>query len=563
MSAPPPSSDASRELHLPATVARTLDRVRRRQLAFALALFPVLLVATLATAWLLQAVADRVFHLPWSARCVLLVLDVIGALILLDRFAVRAWKRRLNRKGAALLVERGIPDFRSALVSVVELTSPDADVSVRSRPLVARLISDVEERVSSAEVVRQVVRPDRLKKLLTRAVAPVALAALAIVLCQPLSGLLVQRILLADVALPAATQVVSVTEDLTVDEGGQAILTANASGEIPPDGKVVISYAGRPAETVMVPRSDKSPDEFSLPMANLREGFSYHFLLNDGVGREHQVSVRFPPVAEGLKFVQVPPAYTGLSESELTPTSLKLLEGSTLRIEGTATRPLRAGELRIGGVAQALPLTIEADRRSFRAEVAVSSEGWKSLGIHMTSNEEVESVKDPVYPVELVRDRAPAVTIHTPKDEASTVIANDTVPVSFEVSDDFGIHTAKLVYRVYRMMPDGSTEEGEEGQVPLAVPPGKTTWKHTFSWNLALLVPEVSTGYSITFSIEATDNHADAPRIGRSAERTLKVVSEQEKRLELLELLGQKAAEIERLYEQQRSVNERLQHSNP
>jgi len=549
---------------LPAPVARVLDRVKRRDLTLALAEFPVLLVALLASVWLLQAVADRVFHLPWSARCVLLVLDVVGVLVLLERCVFRPWKRRLDRRGAALLVERGIPEFRSSLVSAVELTSPDADVSTRSRPLVARMIADVEERVESTEVVRQVVRPERLKKLLVRAVGPVAVASLLFALFQPISGLLLQRILLADVALPSATQIVSMTEDITVDEGGQIFLTAKATGEIPPEGKVVISYAAKPAETLPVARSDKSPDEFSLPMANIREGFTYRFLLNDGVGREHRVSVRFPPAIEGLKFTLTPPAYTGLPESELSPTALKLLEGSTLRIEGTSTKPLREGEFRIGGAAKVLPLKITTpDHLGFRAEVVVPGEGWKNLSLHLCSAEGVESLKDPVYPVELVRDRAPAVTIHTPKEEASTVIANDTVPIAFEIGDDFGIHTAKLVYKVFRVMPDGSTEEGADGEVPLVVPPGKATWKHSFTWNLALLMPQVSTGYSITFWIEATDQQVPTPSTGRSAERTLKIVSEQEKRLELLELLGQKATEIERLYEQQRSVNDRLEHSNP
>jgi hypothetical protein len=549
---------------LPAAVARVLDRVKRRQLAFALAEFPVLVVAGLATAWLLQAVADRVFHLPWSSRCVLLGLDVVGVFLLLERFVGRPWKRRLDRKGAALLIERGIPEFRSSLVSAVEFTSPGADVSTRSVPLVARLIAEVEERIESSEVVERVVRPDRLKKLLARAAGPMALALLLFAVFQPIAGLLLQRILLADVALPAATQVISVTQDITVDEGGQTVLTAKATGEIPPDGKMVISYAGKPAETLTVPRSDKSPDEFSLPMVNIREAFSYRFLLNDGTGEEHRVSVRFPPVAEGLKFVQVPPAYTGLPESELSPTALKLLEGSTLKVEGTSTRALREGELRIGGVAQSLALKIAStDHCGFSAEAAVPGEGWKNLSIHLCSAEGVESLKDAVYPVELIRDRAPAVTIHTPKDEASTVIANDTVPIAFEVGDDFGIRSVKLVYRVFRVMPDGSTEEGGDGEVPLVVPSGQTTWKHSFSWNLGLLMPQVSTGYSITFWIEATDNHADTPGTGRSAERTLKVVSEQEKRLELLDLLGQKATEIERLYEQQRSVNDRLEHSNP
>ena len=94
MSAPPPSSETPRELHLPAQVARVLDQVKRRQLTLALAAFPVVLAAALASAWLLQAVADRVFHLPWSALFVLLVLDVLGVLVLLESFVIRLCVRR-------------------------------------------------------------------------------------------------------------------------------------------------------------------------------------------------------------------------------------------------------------------------------------------------------------------------------------------------------------------------------------------------------------------------------------------------------------------------------------
>ena len=149
------------------------------------------------------------------------------------------------------------------------------------------------------------------------------------------------------------------------------------------------------------------------------------------------------------------------------------------------------------------------------------------------------------------------------RDETVTVIANDSMPIGFEANDDFELTSVTLFYRVFRLLPDGTTEEADTGKVPLHVPPGSRSWQHRFSWNLALLVPPVLTGYNIILWIEATDNNGIAPATGRSAERTIRVILEQEKRLELLELLGRKAAEIEQLYQQQHAINSHTEGSAP
>lgn len=72
---------------------------------------------------------------------------------------------------------------------------------------------------------------------------------------------------------------------------------------------------------------------------------------------------------------------------------------------------------------------------------------------------------------------------------------------------------------------DGSTDDAGTGKIPLKVPPGKRVWRHRFTWNLGLLVPAVTTGYSIGFWLEATDNNGVAPATGRSAEYTIRVIS--------------------------------------
>ena len=564
MSTATSSAHGSRESGLPAALARVLDQVKRRQLLLTLAEFPVVLVAAIAITWSCQGLADYVFELSWAVRCVLLLIDGIGGLWLVARFVVNPWRRRLDREGAALFIERAMPEFRTALISAVELASPTADTLPRSSPLVAQLIADVTARAAESNVVARVIRPARFTRLLARLAVPIIAALVLLIACQPTSGLLVTRILLSREQFPAATTVVAVTGDLQVDEGGEAVLTARANGEIPADGRLVVTHSGAPPEIIPVLPVAAGVAEFTQVVKNIRAGFSYYFELNDGVGPPHAVSVRFPPTATSLRFVAIPPAYTKLPETVLSATALKLLEGSTLRVEGVASKELRGGQVRIQGLESLVELAIDSfDSKRFLAKIPVPGAGWKSLTVHLEGTAGDGSVGDPVYPIELRRDQPPTVALTAPKDETITVIANETVPIAFEANDDFELPSAVLRYRIFRLMPDGSTDDAGTGKIPLKVPPGERVWRHRFAWNLGLLVPAVTAGYSIGFWLEATDNNGVAPATGRSAEYTIRVISEQEKRLELLDLLGRKAAEIERLYEQQRAINQQTETATP
>ena len=109
-------------LPLPPGLARALDAVRRRWLAVRVAEFPLLLLAVVASAWVLQATADRWLELSWEARAVLLALNGVVALVLLWFFVLVPLCRRLDRRKAALLVERTLPQFKTSLISAVEFS---------------------------------------------------------------------------------------------------------------------------------------------------------------------------------------------------------------------------------------------------------------------------------------------------------------------------------------------------------------------------------------------------------------------------------------------------------
>jgi len=552
-------SNGRTSLTLPEGLARILDGVRRRYLAVRVAEFPVLLVAVIAVAWVLQATADRWLELSWGVRAVLLTLDGIALLALLWVFVITPLRQRLDRRKAALLIERKMPRFRTSLISAVEFAEGDAKYPQGSRSLVEQLLKDAAEEVGKEDVVRGVVSATRLKRFSGWMIAALVVAIGCFIWALPLSPLLVQRVLLSKRAFPDETKVVTLSGDQVIIAGADAMLSAKAEGVIPPAGRLVVIHQNGNTETIPVSLSRTEEGVFQYPVRNVREAFSYRFELHDGAGTEHQVTVRVPPTLQNLKFVQVYPKYTGLGEKEMSPANLRLLEGSKLRIEASGSESLESAVLEIKGVDDPLPLTVAGDKKDqVKAELTVPGAGWKSMSIHLVSAAGEASANDPVYRVDLVIDRPATVVVSEPKKETLTVIAGAKVPFRFKISDDFGIKRAFLAYRVFRPTIGGSMEPAEEGELPIHFDGSQKSFSQTLEWDLSRLVPAVTVGSSINCWIEAEDNNpAKTSSSTKSPEKRIQIVSEEQKRMELLELLGERAKDIEKLYELQRGMNEK------
>ena len=547
---------------LPAPLARALDRVRSRWLAVRLGEFPVLLVAILSLAWVLQATADRYLDLEWKTRQILLSVNGAVALVLLVIFAILPWWRRLTRPQAALLVERELPQFRTSLISAVELGTTLTSVPPASRALVRKLLADVSHDVQREELAPRVVQARRLGRFMWFMIAALIVAGTCFALARPLSPLLLQRILLSHTPLPAETRVADGSADFDLVAGADAALSAQAQGLIPSSGRLVVTYEGGRMETITISPVGGQPSNFAFTVKNVRQPFLYRFELNDGIGETHHVAVRFPPSVKELRFVQVYPKYTGLPETVMSPANLRLLEGSTLKIEATASAELRGAVLEIKGQDAPSPLKISgADKSVVTAELPVPSTGWKSFSLHLEDTHGESSVNDPVYRVELVSDQPPVATLFLPKKETSTVLAQAKIPVAFKVSDDLGLQRVAFHYRVFRPGLAGALEASDEGSFPFEIAPGEKSMSRTMNWELGRLVPPVTAGCSINCWVEAEDTHVTKPGkpgvITHSTEKVLIIVTEEQKRQELLEQLGEKAKELERLYDLQRNMNEK------
>ncbi len=550
------ADQTSTTLKLPRPVAAALRAVIRKRLRVSLARFPLLAVSFLALAWLLQAVADRYMRLSLPARSVLLLLDTLVVAGLFWFYVIGSLRRKLDQRAAALLVEREMPEFNSALVSAVDFCKPQADLPAHGRAIARRHLEIVAERVGRKDLAGAVIPTKPLRRKQWLAAAALALLIGSVFLAGlPLSGLLARRVLLSSVAFPAETMVEALSGDLLLEPGADASLAAKLSGKIPPSATLVIVDATGRETRIPVPRArGEAEPVFRYVVRNVRDSFRYHFEANDGTGPEATVKIKIPPVLKEMHFVQEYPAYTGLPPAEMSAGALRLLEGSKLKLEGTVSQELKSARLVIGGMPK--PLWLEMDTAAggkITKSLKVQDKGWKSMSVQFETTDGTPSTKEPVWPVEIISDKPPELALTLPKNDRITVVPGSKVDFAYRIADDFAIANARIGIRVVR----GATGNAptEEKALPVELPRGSKSLVRDQVLDLAQLQPPITAGCTIELWVEATDNNSlTGPGKGRSRSKVIAVVSEEEKRLELLELIGQRAKDVERLYERQRGI---------
>src|SRR5690606_21298034 len=100
-------------------------------------------------------------------------------------------------------------------------------------------------------------------------------------------------------------------------------------------------------EMMEVQAQQGEPDLFVAVLRNVRDSWTYHFAVNDGISAEHRVAVVHPPILKEVRFVQRYPDYTGLQEVVMPATRLKLLHGSRLKEAGQASKGLKNAWIRV------------------------------------------------------------------------------------------------------------------------------------------------------------------------------------------------------------------------
>jgi hypothetical protein len=496
---------------------------------------------------------DWWFELPRWARGISLVLNLLATIWIAWRRLVQPCLRVPRRDDLALYVERRVPEFRSRLISALQLTREEIETE-EAAAFIRRLVDDAR-RASTSIDARALVPAAEVRRSATIAL-PILLVLIAVGAWAGSNTLaLLRRAFLEEVPVPRRTRLVEVTGHRTVGRGDDLTLEAVAEGLIPRQGRLFLQHASGRVQVLTMEPKPAQDGRFERSLANLQASFSYRIRVNDAESPEYTVEVLPRPVVTNLVLTQQLPAYAMMASRVIEPGELTLLRGSRLEIHGEASQALVRAGLRLGGIEEERTATIDtAMSNRFTAEIEMNDPRLDSFSIELVDERGIPSRDPAVYTVHVVPDQPPKVRMLLPARREELATPRGIVLLSFEASDDFGLAAIRLRHHAA-----GSTNSAN-GVIELDL--GEVTsgvMRRRFEWNLTLLRPAPVEGDLVEFWIEAADaNNIDGPGVGRSDHYLLRIVSEAEKRADLLSRAGDAISRLTDVAQGQERLNESL-----
>ena len=560
----PESIAEPRLSHTAPALAGHLDRVRRRQCGVALRTGIAMALAAML-AWLaIEMPLDWLLALPFAARAVLLVLGVGGATVLAWRFGIRKWLHQPDDDRIALAIERALPRFRSRFIASVQLArqrdgrdSSGSHESV-SRSLVDALLKQTAEVAADAPF-GDAVKTDTLRRWVRIAVVATIFAAALWSAGGRASWPLFQRAWLVNVPVPRRTMIVAFTGGRVIAIGDDLRIEATAAGSIPKSGRLIIESANGRRQEFTLDATQADPLRFARTLQSVQEGFRYRIELGDNRTDSATVRVHARPAVAKLAFEQQWPAYTKLPPTRRQPGNLKLLAGSKLGVQLTATAPLRSATLRLTGgdpakPVRSTPLVADASGE-WTGTAEIPAKDVTGMTFHLVDNEGVESRAMAVHRIEVVPDMPPTIRIGLPARREELLTRNATLLLGFSATDDFGVAKVLLHFAVNWIegAPDKTVELDLGGEQPKAV-------ARRFEWKIARITPAPAENDTIDFWLEARDaNDVTGPGIAVMPEHwQARIVTEEEKRADLANRLNDTLQGLDTVRQSQEDLAQRL-----
>ncbi|MCE0483174.1 MAG: DUF4175 domain-containing protein [Methylacidiphilales bacterium] len=550
---------------VPARLAQKLRALSRRYVFFHAGerLARIVIVAILLLS--AQMLLDWLFDLPLFVRILLLIGDLVLFGFYVRRYLLPLILHPPDRVACALMVEKKWRKFQGRVIAAVQLA--DQQINPNSADLVYALQQETEARVISTNFGQIVPAKPVLRRIGTAFIV-VALWGALMFFAAPGSIFLLQRVFLIPVKVPRKTEVICLSGNKIVPAGDSVLLEAQARGIVPSHGLVTMTYdSGRIQEVTLDPEPDHS-DRFSLKIDSMTESMHYVIRLNDGISDTYEVKIVPRPGLTSIECEQIYPAYTGLPNMKRMVGNLALLAGSQLKIHAVANGQLTKATLKLVGTGQLVPINIDpADGKTLTGQIKIPISGITGFSIELTNLAGITSGGETQYPIDIIPDRPPTIELTYPDqiEELFTLKAKPTI--GFHATDDYGLAKIFLCYRP--VTEDTSSNVDANGNPPPPPEPKRIEMdlgsdkpldmQRRYELDLSSLKPAVTEGTTIEYWMEARDaNDVNGPGIGESEHHTIKVVSEMEKKEEIMRRLMESLSATEDILNTEQKTNQSL-----
>jgi hypothetical protein len=549
-------------------LSRKIAALRRRHTSIAVLTGLAIAISVAVELLALEMFADWWINLPWNVRLILLIAQCAVQVYIIGWLVIIPILDQPDDDEVALMVEKARPKFRSRLIASLQLTRPGAIPPGASAALVAAMVNETQEIAQSLDF-SAIISTERLKKFGLMAVMVLLIGALGVAAGKATVWDLLRRAFLSHTPVPRKTQVYVQDGNKIVGIGDNVRLDALVQGIIPSSGKVEVRYRTRRSQEYPLEQDRENKIHFGRTIENVQESFTYVVHLNDGVSETYNVKAIPRPTVANIDCEQDYPAYTHVKTAKRSLGDLSLLAGSRLRLKATATKPLKSASVKLAGIEREIPTQLSSeDSKVLTSEFAIPPKGLTGFSIQMLDTEDMESRDSAVYRIDVLPDKAPVVRITYPDRKEELITRQATMIIGIDAVDDFEIAKVRLRYKISapaaeasatEPAPEEVAEPGEkaieldlEGQTPQRL-------RRRHEWKVGDFRPLLAEGSMIEYWVEVQDNNnVTGPGIGATEHQLAKVVSESDKRADLLNRAGDYLGSINDVATDQEKLNRNL-----
>ena len=531
-------------------LARTRFSILAVELARRLTVTFSFLITLLTSLLFLDLLAD----LKIETRSLLLfsIITLTAILIIWSLFSlITKWK---NDETLALEIERKNKDFDSRLISSIQFAKRQAAFPENApMSMIHNMILETKD-VSKKFNFLKIVNPKALTRATLILFVIIITSGIWVYSEKDNIPILVKRALGEQIDIPRDTTIIKEPNISKVGIGDNIQMTFKVKSKKNSKLKanLNIEYNSGRNVKVSLERTEKEPDTYTGTIEDVPESFSFDAQIDDAKTKTLTVTAIERPTIKNISATQVYPEFTKQSPTNHVPGDFTFFPGSEVTINIESSKELDSGNLKFLGLDNQMPLSVnEANKKEGVAKIKIPSQSLSGFSVSLTDSDEMDSKNNAIYKISLLTDLPPEIRITYPKRSEELVTRKATLLIKYEAIDRFGVNSINLKYK---------REENEIVTIPLMKEESsKKQISDSYEWNLGSLKTGLSEGDQIEYWLEASDQNISGLNISSSEKLSLKVVTPEEKRADLLGRTSDALGSVDEATNDQENLNKDLE----
>ena len=531
-------------------LARTRFSILAVELARRIAITFSVLVTLLTSLLFLDLFAD----LDIQTRSLLLfsIITLTAILTIWSLFSlITKWK---NDETLALEIERKNKDFDSRLISSIQFAKRQAAFPENAPiSMIHNMILETKDASKKFNFLK-IVNPKALTRATLIFFVIIITSGIWVYSEKDNIPILVKRALGEQIEIPRDTTIIEEPNISRVGIGDNIQMTFKVKSKKTSELKanLNIEYNSGRNVKVSLERTEKEPDTYTGTIEDVPESFSFDAQIDDAKTKTLTVTAIERPTIKNISATQVYPEFTKQSPTNHVPGDFTFFPGSEVTINIESSKELDSGNLKFLGSDNQMPLSVnEANKKEGVAKIKIPSQSLSGLSVSLTDSDEMDSKNNAIYKISLLTDLPPEIRITYPKRSEELVTRKATLLIKYEAIDRFGVNSINLKYK---------REENEIVTIPLMKEESSMKQiSDSYEWNLGSLKTGLSEGDQIEYWLEASDQNLSGLNISSSEKLSLKVVTPEEKRADLLGRTSDALGSVDEATNDQENLNKDLE----